>query len=176
MVIYSAEEFINKSDYVLLKDEINKLVSEVFNNSNVIDTVRNAMNENSYISYLILDNKIVACGFGNKDNNNSKYEPIYIHTFCVHIDYRGQNLCKKIVSEFINKFGKKHILYLTVRTESGDVNESAIKCYEKNKFIMLSEVYRDHYDGKNNAMIRLPTNSKNSIRSRRNRKTRNKRK
>jgi len=27
---------------------------------------------------------------------------------------------------------------------------------------MLNEVYRDHYDGKNNAMVRIPTHKRSS--------------
>ena len=61
-----------------------------------------------------------------------------------------------------------------MRTEIDNVNESAIKCYEKNGFIMLPSVYRDHYDGKNSAMVRMPvlnksrkTNKKSKKRSKR---------
>lgn len=173
MVVFSATEFQNLHDLDTLKPEINRLSSEVFNNINITDTVGMVMNTGGYIGFLKKDNQIVACGFGVNDNNKSstKYNPMYIHNFGVHKDYRGQGLCQKIVSEFIKRFGKAHILYLTVRTELGNVNESAIRCYEKKGFIMLSEVYRDNYDGKNNAMIRLPTMSKNSIRTRRMRKT-----
>ena len=172
MVVFSAEQFRNLHDFDNLKAEINRLSSEVFNSLNITDTVGMVINKGGYVGFLKKDNKIVACGFGINDNNHTptKYNPIYIHNFGVHKDYRGQGLCQKIVAEFIKRFGKGHILYLTVRTELGNVNESAIRCYEKKGFIMLSEVYRDHYDGKNNAMIRLPTISKNSIRKRRSRK------
>ena len=178
MVVYSANEFISLPNFNDLKEKINILSSQAFNHTSVSDNVSIALNEDGYIGYLTLDNKIVACGFGKEDTMTpSKYKTMYIHTFGVHSDYRGRGLCQQIVKEFIKRFGKNYILYLTVRTELGNVNESAIKCYEKNGFIMLSEVYRDHYDGKNNAMIRLPTNSKNTIRKRRSRKkSRNKRK
>ena len=178
MVVYSADEFLNLYDYEYIKDEINKVISGAFNHSTVYDTVTDVIKENGYIGYLTLNNQIVACGFGKDDTSTaSKYKTMYIHTFGVHSDYRGMGLCQQIVAEYIKRFGKEYILYLSVRTEPGNENTSAIKCYEKNGFIMLPEVYRDHYDGKNNAMIRLPTNSKNSIRSRRRRKnTRNKKK
>lgn len=178
MVVYSANEFTSLPDFNDLKEEINLLSSQVFNHTSVSDNVGMTLNEDGYIGYLMLDDKIVACGFGKDDTSTpSKYKTMYIHTFGVHSDYRGRGLCQLIVKEFINKFGKNYILYLTVRTELGHVNENAIKCYEKSGFIMLPEVYRDHYDGKNNAMIRLPTNSKNTIRKRRSRKkSRNKRK
>lgn len=178
MVVYSANEFIGLHNFKDLKEKINILSSQVFNHGSVSDNVGMTLRENGYIGYLTINNKIVASGFGKEDTMTaSKYKTMYIHTFGVHRDYRGRGLCQKIVKEFIKRFGKNYILYLTVRTESNNVNERAIKCYENNDFIMLPEVYRDHYDGKNNAMIRLPTNSKNSIRSRRRRKnTRNKRK
>lgn len=179
MVVYSATEFIRLPNFNELKQEINISSSQSFNHSSVYDNVEMILNEDGYIGYLTLDDKIVASGFGKEDNSNnpSKYKTMFIHTFSVHSDYRGRGLCQKIVKEFIKRFGKNYILYLTVRTESDNVNISAIKCYEKNDFIMLPEVYRDNYDGKNNAMIRLPTISKNSIRKRRSRKkTRNKRK
>ena len=178
MVVYSAIEFRSLPNFNDLKEKINILSSQAFNHTSVSDNVGMVINENGYIGYLTLDDKIVACGFGKEDTMTaSKYKTMYIHTFGVHSDYRGRGLCQKIVKEFIKRFGKNYVLYLTVRTELGHVNESAIKCYEKNGFIMLSEVYRDHYDGKNNAMIRLPTISKNSIRKRRSRKkSRNKRK
>ena len=43
---------------------------------------------------------------------------------------------------------------------------------------MLPQVYRDHYDGKNNAMIRIPTNSHkiNSKKKRKKKRTKNKNK
>ena len=55
--------------------------------------------------------------------------------------------------------GKKYVLYLTVRTAPGDENHGAIKCYKKCGFVMLPEVYRDHYDGRNNAMVLVPEQS-----------------
>ena len=80
-----------------------------------------------------------------------------IHTFATAEEYRGRGLCKQLVNEFIRKFGKTHILYLLVRTEHDNVNHSALKCYTNCGFIMLPDVYRNHYDGKNTAMVRVPT-------------------
>jgi ribosomal protein S18 acetylase RimI-like enzyme len=141
-------------------------------------TVETSLSKGEYIGYLMIGDRVAASGFGRIDSKGeSEYKTIYIHSISVADEFRGQGLCKQITDEFIQKFGKNHILYLTVRTEEGNENISGIKCYEKNGFIMLPEVYRDHYDGKNSAMIRLPTNSKNSIRKRRSRKkSRNKRK
>jgi ribosomal protein S18 acetylase RimI-like enzyme len=171
MVVYSANEFISLPNFNDLKENINLLSSQVFNHASVSDNVTMVINENGYIGYLTVDDKIVACGFGKEDTSTeSKYKTMYIHTFGVHSEYRGRGLCQKIVNEFIKRFGKEYILYLTVRTELDQVNKIAIRCYEKNGFIMLNEVYRDHYDGKNNAMIRLPTITKNTIRKRRSRK------
>ena len=168
MVLYSADDFLKLPNYEILKNNINITASEAFNHEIIRDTVGSVINEKGYIGYLIKDNKVVACGFAKNDTTNSK--TMYIHTFAVHKDYRGLGLCQMMVSEFIKRFGKKYILYLTVRTETGNENTGAIRCYEKQGFIMLPEVYRDHYDGKNNAMIRLPTISKNTIRKRRSRK------
>ena len=167
MVVYSASEFKSLHNFHNLTQEINRLSSEVFNHTVVNDNVGMLLNENGYIGYLTMNNMIVACGFAGEDtfNDTSKYKTLYIHTFGVHRDYRGKGLCQQIVKEFINKFGRNHVLYLTVRTESGNVNESAIRCYQNNDFIMLPEVYRDHYDGKNSAMIRLPTTNRNKNKS-----------
>jgi ribosomal protein S18 acetylase RimI-like enzyme len=84
---------------------------------------------------------------------------MYIHTFSTDSNQRGKGYCEKLVKDFIKKFSKTHILYLTVRTENGNENLSAIRCYEKCGFIMLPSVYRDHYDGKNSCMIRIPNNT-----------------
>ena len=185
MVILSSEEFKaqeNNRIHMGLERLINKInlqSTRGFGHEGMNPTVETSLNNNEYIGYLMIGDKVAASGFGRIDgqgvDNQSKYKTMYLHSISVAEEFRGQGLCKKITDEFIKKFGN-HILYLTVRTESGNENVSGIKCYEKNGFIMLPEVYRDHYDGKNNAMIRLPTNSKNSIRKRRRRKTRNKRK
>ena len=186
MVVLSSEEFKaqeNKRIQMGLERLINKInlqSTRGFGHEGMNPTVETSLNNNEYIGYLMIEDKVAASGFGRIDGqgveNQSKYKTMYLHDISVAEEFRGQGLCKKITDEFIKKFGKNHILYLTVRTEAGNENTSGIKCYEKNGFIMLPEVYRDHYDGKNNAMIRLPTNSKNSIRKRRRRKTRNKRK
>ena len=184
MVILSSEEFRNQENNRIqiglnkLTDKINLQSTRSFGHmGNPSPTVETSLNNNEYIGYLMIEDKVAASGFGRIDGQggeNNKYKTMYLHSISVAEEFRGQGLCKKITDEFIKKFGN-HILYLTVRTEPGNENISGIKCYEKNGFIMLPQVYRDHYDGKNNAMIRLPTNSKNSIRKRR-RRTRNKRK
>ena len=188
MVILSSEEFKAQENNRIqngtvggesLKNKINLQSTRGFGHDGMNPTVETSLNNNEYIGYLMINDKVAASGFGRIDDNRegSKYKTMYLHSISVAEEFRGQGLCKQITDEFVKKFGKDHILYLTVRTEMGNENTSGIKCYEKNGFIMLPEVYRDHYDGKNNAMIRLPTNSKNSIRSRRRRrKTRNKRK
>jgi ribosomal protein S18 acetylase RimI-like enzyme len=186
MVILSSEEFNfqeNNRIHMGLKgltDKINLQTTRGFGHmGNPSPTVETSLNNNEYIGYLMINDRVAASGFGRLDGQEgNKYKTMYLHSISVAEEFRGQGLCKSITDEFIKKFGKNHILYLTVRTESGNENTSGIKCYEKNGFIMLPQVYRDHYDGKNNAMIRLPTNSKNSIRSRRRqrKKTRNKRK
>jgi len=186
MVILSSEEFRAQENNRIqmglerLINKINLQSTRGFGHDGMNPTVETSLNNNEYIGYLMINDKVAASGFGKIDGpggEGNKYKTMYLHSISVSEEFRGQGLCKQITDEFIKKFGKDHILYLTVRTESGNENISGIKCYEKNGFIMLPQVYRDHYDGKNNAMIRLPTNSKNSIRGRRRRtKTRNKRK
>ena len=191
MVILSSEEFKNQENNRIqmglerLINKINLQSTRGFGHEgmNPSPTVEMSLNNNEYIGYLMIGDRVAASGFGEIDGlrqeggEGNKYKTMYLHDISVAEEFRGQGLCKKITGEFIKKFGKDHILYLSVRTEPGNENTSGIKCYEKNGFIMLPQVYRDHYDGKNNAMIRLPTNSKNSIRSRRRRKkSRNKRK
>ena len=57
-----------------------------------------------------------------------------------------------------------------------NVNQSAIKCYTNCGFIMLPDVYRNHYDGKNNAMIRVPTSVKKASLKKKKKKRSKKRK
>jgi len=195
MVILSSEEFKTQENNHIhmglegLKDKINLQSSHGFGNEGITPKVETALNKNEYISYLMIDNKVAASGFGELDEKTDKldypgaaqsckFKTMYLHDISVSEEFRGQGLCKRITDEFIKKFGKNHILYLTVRTEVGNENISGIKCYEKNGFIMLPKVYRDHYDGKNNAMIRIPTNSHkiNSKKKRKKKRTKNKNK
>ena len=176
MPILSPKEFLEVEDHRLrsglnrLASDINETSSRSFGHSTISDTVGTAIQNGEFIGYLEINDRVVAVGFGKEDTSGEgPHKTMYIHTFSVNSEYRGQGLCQKIVLEFIKKF-KKHILYLTVRTEEGNVNESAIRCYEKNGFTMLPEVYRDHYDGKNNAMVRFPISGKKSRRTRRKKK------
>lgn len=180
MPILSSEEFRLyeqfNSEGKDTKQGINRNTSVSFNHKYISPTVETSLDKNEYIGFLKKDNQVVASGFGTKEISNGKHDTMYIHTFSVHSNYRNQGLCQKIVNEFIKKFGRKYILYLTVRTEKGDENIGAIKCYEKNDFIMLPNVYRDHYDGKNNAMIRLPTPNKKTKAKKHKTKHKNKKK
>jgi len=161
MPVLSSDEYIELEDNRMrsglssINSDINEIVSSSFGHSVVSDSVEIALKNNEYIGFLEIGGKPVATGFGKKDDA-TQGKTMYIHSFAVNNENRGQGLCQKIVSEFIKRFGKRYILYLTVRTEEGDVNDPAIECYKKNGFIMLPEVYRDHYDGKNSAMIRIP--------------------
>ena len=159
MVLLSARNFKQHDINHKLTNQINQLTANAFLHEVVSPTVETTISENGFISYILIDNQIVASGFGKEDTYNptSKYKTMYIHTFSTKTEYRGKGLCKQLVNEFIKKFGKTHILYLTVRTENNNINQSAIKCYTNCDFIMLPDVYRNHYDGKNNAMIRVPT-------------------
>jgi len=176
MPILSPKEFLEVEDHRLrsglnrLASDINETSSRSFGHSTISDTVGTAIQNGEFIGYLEINDRVVAVGFGKEDTSGEgPHKTMYIHTFSVNSEYRGQGLCQKIVLEFIKKF-KKHILYLTVRTQEGNVNESAIRCYEKNGFTILPEVYRDHYDGKNNAMVRFPISGKKSRRTRRKKK------
>ena len=155
MVIISAKELINPDQ----KYQINQLSSSSFGHETINPIVEKSALNGSIIGYIVMDNIIVSSGFGQEDtyNNNYNYKTMYLNTFSTHENYRGQGLCTKLINEFVKKYGKTHVLYLTVRTEENNVNEPAIRCYEKNNFLLLPKVYRDHYDGKNNAMIRFPT-------------------
>jgi len=176
MPVLSAKEFSEEEDKRIrsginrLTSDINETSSRSFGHQMISDTIGTAIQKGEYIGYLEMNGRVVAAGFGREDTTDKgTHKTMYIHTFSVNSEYRGQGLCQKIVLEFIKKF-KKHILYLTVRTQEGNVNESAIRCYEKNGFTMLPEVYRDHYDGKNNAMVRFPISGKKSRRTRRKKK------
>jgi ribosomal protein S18 acetylase RimI-like enzyme len=168
MVILSSEEFKaqeSQRQYMGkqgLTQEINLQSSLAFGHTGTPNpSVEYALNNNSYIAYLLVNDRVAASAFGKFDGTDSKYKTMNINSISVSVEFRGQGLCKQICDEFVKEFGK-HILYLTVRTQAGNENISGIKCYEKNGFIMLNEVYRDHYDGKNTAMIRLPTQKRSS--------------
>lgn len=160
MVVLSATNFQKKDVDLTLTQTINKLTAESFMNETVQPTVENTIRENGYIGYIQINDTIVSCGFSKEDTvKKSKYKTMYIHTFSTDSNHRGNGYCEKLVKEFIKKFSKTHILYLTVRTENDNENLSAIRCYEKCGFIMLPNVYRDHYDGKNSCMIKIPNNT-----------------
>jgi len=166
MPILSSSEFINEESgrqrrgLDSISSSINSNTAKAFGHATVQDTVSQSLQNNEYIGFLEINGQVVASGFGREDTKKGQVsKTMYIHSFAVNIEWRGKQLCQRIVAQFIQKFGKKYILYLTVRTEEGNINESAIRCYEKNDFIMLPEVYRNHYDGKNSAMIRVPSHN-----------------
>jgi ribosomal protein S18 acetylase RimI-like enzyme len=179
MVILSSSEFRSMENDRIQKgiqgltQQINIQSARGFGHETASNTVTTSLNNNEYIGYLLINDRVAASGFGrldSKDGSDIKHKTMYIHSISVSAEFRGQGLCQKITGEFIKKFGN-HILYLTVRTELGNENISGIRCYEKSGFVLLNEVYRDHYDGKNNAMIRLPTmNKRANTRKRRSRK------
>ena len=151
-----------------LKHQINRIASLVFghgeNYSN--DNVADVASKGGYVAYILVnDTEVASVGFGNPTNSKmTDGTPIgelsyWLHTFGTLEEYRGQGLCTAIIKKFVQKTGRRHVLYLTVRTEPGQENYGAIKCYKKNGFIMLPEVYRDHYDGRNNAMVLVPEQS-----------------
>ena len=148
-----------------LKYQLNRTASvafghgEEYSNDNVSATSLNG----GYVAYILTsDMKVASVGFGNPtastlSNGTTVGESSYwLHTFGTLEEYRGQGFCAALIKKFIQKMGSKKILYLTVRTERGNENYGAIKCYTKCGFTMLPEVYRDHYDGRNTAMVRLP--------------------
>jgi len=166
MVVLSAQLFQNEDQKKenRLTNEINHISSISFGHSTISPTVQTYLSENNFIGYLEQDGQVVTAGFGKEDTYTKGSKTLHIHTFGTRTEYMGQGFCTKIVNEFIKKFGKTHLIYLTVRTEPDNINIGGIKCYEKNGFIMLPEVYRDHYDGKNNAMIRIPDSKKKTKR------------
>tara|TARA_B100000131_G_scaffold179866_1_gene173545 strand:- start:422 stop:994 length:573 start_codon:yes stop_codon:yes gene_type:complete len=148
-----------------LKYQLNRTASlafghgEDYSNEYVSGT---SLNE-GYVAYILTsDRKVASVGFGNPtastlSNGTTVGESSYwLNSFGTLEEYRGQGFCAALVKKFIQKMGSKYILYLNVRTERGNENYGAIKCYTKCGFTMLPEVYRDHYDGRNTAMVRLP--------------------
>ena len=150
-----------------LKHQLNRTASIAFghgeNYSN--NNVANVALKGGYVAYILVDGmKVASVGFGNPTNSKmTDGTPIgelsyWLHTFGTLEEYRGQGFCTAIIKKFVQKTSRKYILYLTVRTAPGSENYGAIKCYTKRGFTMLPEVYRNHYDGKNSAMVRLPKN------------------
>jgi ribosomal protein S18 acetylase RimI-like enzyme len=161
MVVLSSKSFQKKDTNSSLTQIINQITAESFMNQAINTTVENTILKNGHIGYIQVNDTIVSCGFGEEDTvkSNSKYKTMHLHTFSTDTNHRGNGYCEKLVKEFIKNFSKTHILYLSVRTENGNENLSAIRCYENCGFIMLPSVYRDHYDGKNSCMIRIPNNT-----------------
>ena len=150
-----------------LKHQLNRTAAIAFghgeNYSN--DNVANVALKGGYVAYILVDGmKVASVGFGNPTSSTLSNGTVvgessyWLHTFGTLEEYRGQGFCTAIINKFVKKMSRKYILYLTVRTEPGDENYGAIKCYTKCGFTMLPEVYRDHYDGRNTAMVRLPKN------------------
>jgi len=148
-----------------LKHQINRTASVAFEHGEHYsnDYVSNTSLKGGYVAYILTsDMKVASVGFGDPSpatlsNGTTVGESSYwLNSFGTLEEYRGQGFCAALVKKFIQKVGSKYILYLTVRTERGNENYGAIKCYTKCGFTMLPEVYRDHYDGRNTAMVRLP--------------------
>ena len=148
-----------------LKRQLNRTASLAFGHGEEYpnEYVSGASVNGGYVAYIVTsDMKVASVGFGNPtastlSNGTTVGESSYwLNSFGTLEEYRGQGFCAALVKKFIQKMGSKHILYLTVRTQSGNENYGAIKCYTKCGFTMLPEVYRDHYDGRNTAMVRLP--------------------
>ena len=148
-----------------LKHQLNRTASVAFGHGEHYsnDYVSGTSLNGGYVAYILTsDMRVASVGFGNPTSsilsNGTKVgeSSYWLNTFGTLEEYRGQGLCAALVKKFIQKMGSKHIFYLTVRTERGNENYGAIKCYTKCGFTMLPEVYRDHYDGRNTAMVRLP--------------------
>ncbi len=148
-----------------LKHQLNRTATLAFGHEEEYSNeyVSDASLKEGYVAYILTsDMKVASVGFGNPtsstlSNGTTVGESSYwLHTFGTLEEYRGQGFCAALVKKFIQKMGSKYILYLNVRTERGNENYGAIKCYTKCGFTMLPEVYRDHYDGRNTAMVRLP--------------------
>ena len=106
MVLLSAINFKKHDINHKLTNQINQLTANAFLHEVVSPTVETTISENGFISYILIDNQIVASGFGKEDTYNptSKYKTMYIHTFSTKTEYRGKGLCKHLVNEFIKKF------------------------------------------------------------------------
>jgi len=148
-----------------LKYQLNRTASGAFGHGEEYpnEYVSGTSLNGGYVAYILTsDMKVASVGFGNPtvstlSNGTTVGESSYwLNSFGTLEEYRGQGFCAALIKKFIQKMGSKHILYLTVRTERGNENYGAIKCYTKCGFTMLPEVYRDHYDGRNTAMVRLP--------------------
>ena len=133
MVILSSEEFRSQENNRIqmglerLINKINLQSTRGFGHDGINPTVETSLNNNEYIGYLMINDRIAASGFGKIDGQaGNKYKTMYLHSISVAEEFRGQGLCKQITDEFIKKFGKNHILYLTVRTEAGKENISGI--------------------------------------------------
>ena len=167
-----------------LKRQLNRTATVAFGHGEEYpnEYVSNASVNGGYVAYILTsDMKVASVGFGNPtastlSNGTTVGESSYwLNSFGTLEEYRGQGFCAALVKKFIQKMGSKHILYLTVRTERGNENYGAIKCYTKCGFTMLPEVYRDHYDGRNTAMVRLPKSRNKPNTKRKRRRTRRKR-
>ena len=76
MVLLSASKFKQYDIHKKLSQEINRLTTQAFLHEIISPTVENAFSDNAFISYLQLDNKVVATGFGKEDtyDPHSKYK------------------------------------------------------------------------------------------------------
>ena len=132
-----------------LKHQLNSTASVAFGHGEEYsnDYVSNTSVNGGYVAYILTsDMKVASVGFGDPTsptlpNGTTAGESSYwLNTFGTLEEYRKQGFCAALVQKFIQKMGSKHILYLTVRTERGNENYGAIKCYTKCGFTMLPEV------------------------------------
>ena len=160
MVIISANNFNSTG---IDPQIINQLTAESFGHSFINPVVERAMNEfNSFIGFIKEDNIVVGAGFAKEDSHRDyKYKTMFLHSFSTRRDYQGRGICKQLVNEFVKKFGKSHLLYLQVRINPDNMNEGAIRCYERNDFLLIPQAINpSHGDGLNSFMVRIPTISR----------------
>ena len=87
MVILSSEEFKNQENNRIqmglerLINKINLQSTRGFGHEGISPTVESSLNNNEYIGYLIIEDKVAASGFGRIDSKGeSEYKTIYIHS------------------------------------------------------------------------------------------------
>ena len=75
MPVLSSEEFIkfqNMNPDLKIRESISRNTSIAFNHKDVTDVIQSNIGPDNYIGYLIIDNQIVASGFGIKESSNGK--------------------------------------------------------------------------------------------------------
>ena len=120
--------------------ELGSLIKSDFNKTNDLEKIINSDSED-VIGYYD-NNLLVAFIYYSKS-----FETIDIVDIVVDENYRRRGIASELINYLVNKYEDINSIFLEVNEK----NESAIKTYEKNGFVLINR--RNKYYGEDDALI-----------------------